>query len=430
MPKLANKHQNIKPFNINDLRGGINLYSPADMLADNEARNLENFEFDVNGDKLMTRGGLSAPFVSFQENIRAVFYDYEMNNYLVFLENRDTYKYIIGDTPLLLGKVSGELRPVCCKFGGKVMIASGDRLQSYDYTNLVTIQGSPLCDDVFERFGRVAVTKTGTDDVFYSAIGDATGWIDDPNDDSTAKETPIGYQDGGDIIGVHPLSTDIIVFKSNGKIFQLAGEPPDGQSVYQVSSDSDFVYRFGVTNLGSELIYMSKQGLRSLSTSTEYGNFQNREFGAKVNGELAKQVFHPIIWKLPRKKQMLIRPFEGGKILVYHYVLGEFTLLSFPNTVVDITESPTEVIMAVGKNLHYWSQSYSTNNAITISKGSVNGFADYYEYLPDQFTTPLTSTATKLLTTTNGNIAKKTDGELVLQIDSNEYRLQGRILEK
>jgi len=367
LARLSNKHQNVRPFNITDLRGGINLYSPADMLADNEARNLENFEFDVNGDRLMTRGGLSAPFVTFSDNIKAVFYDYEMNDYLVFLENKDAYKYIIGNTPLLLGKLSGDLRPVCCKYGGKVIIASGDRLQSYDYTNLTTILESPLCDDVFERFGRLAVTKTGTDDIVYSAIGDITGWTDDPNDDSTAKETPIGYQDGGDIVGVHPLATDIIVFKSNGKIFQLAGEPPDGQSVFQVAKDSDFVYRFGVTNLGSELIYMSKQGLRSLSTSTEYGNFQNREFGAKVNGELAKQVYHPIIWNLPRKKQMLIRPYEGGKILAYHYLLGAFTLLNFPQTIVDIVESPTEVVVASGNSLFYWSQNYSTDNGTAIT---------------------------------------------------------------
>lgn len=367
MALLANKHQNIKPFNVNDLRGGINIYSPADMLADNEARNLENFEFNPNTDQLVTRGGLSAPLFSFQYDIKSVYYDYEMNIYLVFLANKNIYKYVINEQPELLGSLLGSNRPVCCKFGNNVYIASGEKLQQYDYASLTTIEDSPLCDDVFERFGRLAVTKGGTDSVLYSGIGDVTLWTDDPNDDSDGWETQIGYKDGGDIIGVFPLATDIIVFKSNGKIFQLAGEPPD-QTVFEIGKNSDFVYRFGADNLGSELIYMSKQGLRSLSTSQEYGNFQNREFGAKVNGELAKFVYRPVIWNLPRKKQLLIRPDETGtKVLAYHYLIGAFTLLNFPYVVADITESPTEVILAMGNSLYYWSQNYNTDNGTPIT---------------------------------------------------------------
>ena len=128
MALLANKHQNIKPFNVNDLRGGINLYSPADMLADNEARNLENFEFNPNTDQLVTRGGLSAPLFSFQYDIKSVYYDYEMNIYLVFIANKNVYKYVINEQPELLGSLLGSNRPVCCKFGNNVYIASGEKV--------------------------------------------------------------------------------------------------------------------------------------------------------------------------------------------------------------------------------------------------------------------------------------------------------------
>lgn len=343
----------------------MNIYSAANLLAENEARIIENYEFDINGDMLKTRGGLSAPIYTFATNIKGVFFDYEMNVYLVFLINNSVYKYVEGQSPLLLGTLTGSNKPVCCKFGGKVLIASGGDLQYYDYTNLITISASPLCDITFERFGRVAIAKAGTDNIYYSAVGDETDWIDDPNVDSSSKVIEIGYKDGGDIAGIAVLATDIIVFKSNGKIYQLAGEFPDW-SVYQIATDSDFVYRHGVATLGNEIVFMSRQGLKTVSTSTDYGNFNVKDFGFKVNGELKKYVYHPIIWNIKRKKQLLIRPNEDTRILAYHYLMGAFTLLKFPQIVVDIVDTPTGVVLAMGASLYKWSFDYATDNGTPI----------------------------------------------------------------
>lgn len=366
MAQPSKKHKAETPFTVGDLRGGVNMQAVPEVLGENEATILENFEFEPEGGKLVTRGGTSAPIYTFSSNIKRAYYDYEMNIYFVFLENRDIYKYILGQAPLLLGVTLGSLRPSCCKFGGALLIASGNKLQKYDYASLTTLTNSPMCDTVFERFGRVGVTKTGTDDIIYSSIGDASVWMDDPNDDSDGWETPIGYMDGGDILGCYSLATDIIVFKSNGKIFQLAGEPPE-QQVYEIAKDSDFVYNFGIVGLGQELIYMSKRGLRSLSTSKNYGNFSDVEFGAKINSAASSSVFHPLLWNLPRKKQLILRPNEGTQFFVYHYQLNCFTTMTFPQIVVDICESPTELIVAMGASLHYWSQSYGTDNGAEIT---------------------------------------------------------------
>lgn len=365
MAQLSNKHRNVNPFHINDLRGGINLFSPIHLLADNEARNLENWEFNSNTDQLVTRGGLSSPITTFQYSIKSVFYDYEMNVYFIFLDNKNIYKYTLNLELVLIGSLLGNERPVCCKFGGNVYIASGEKLQQYDYTSLTTIEESPLCDNVFSRFGRLVTSKQGSDDIIRSGIGDATNWTEDT--DSDAWITPVGYKDGGDIIGIFPLATDIIVFKSNGKVFQLAGEPPD-ESVFEIAKNSDFVYKHGMCHLGPELIYLSKQGLRTLATTQEYGNYQYRDMGQKVNSELAKWIYHPLVWHITRKKQILIRPDETGKkILAFHYLLGAFTLLDFPEVISDIVESPTDTIIAMGNSLYYWSQDYSTDNGTKIT---------------------------------------------------------------
>lgn len=365
MALKANKHQQVKPFSVGDVRGGINLSSPPNLINDNEVQVLKNFEFGIDGELLRTRGGLSSPLFTFSDKIKSVFYDYEMNSHLVVLENNYLYMYVIGNEPIMSGILLGNNKPVFCKFGGNVYIASGDRLQKFDYSRLTTIS-SPLCDDVFERFGRLAITKAGTDNVMYSAVGDPTGWTDDPNDDSSSKEVEIGYKDGGDICGVLPLSTDIIVFKTNGKIFQLSNEYPDW-GVYNIGKDSDFLYRFGAEHLSNEIIYMSRQGLRSLSTSAEYGNFQSKEFGEKINSELRKSVYNPVIWKLNRKKQIIINPDKGNKLIVYHYLIGAFTTMEFPSTVADIAESPVDVVIAMDNSLYYWSQAYKTDNGIQIT---------------------------------------------------------------
>ena len=366
MALLANKHQNIKLFNINDLRGGINLYSQTDKLAENEAVILENFEFSPNTDQLVTRGGLSAPLFTFQYDIKSVFYDYEMHSYLVFLNNKNIYKYTLNGNPELLGILLGDNRPVCCKFGGKVIIASGDKLQSYDYISLTTIENSPYCDDVFERFGRIAITKAGTDNIMYSAIGDPTSWTDDPNDDSSAKFIEIGYKDDGNIIGVFPLSTDIIVFKDNGKIYQLAGEYPNW-SVFNIGNNADFVSRFASVHVGNELVFISKYGLKTLSTSMEYGNFAVKNMGDKINSDLINNIYNPVIWSLPRKKQIILNPNCGNVLYVYHYLFNAFTTVKFQQPITDIAESSTEVIVAIGNSLYFWSQDYATDNGTAIT---------------------------------------------------------------
>ena len=91
MAQPSTKHKDAKPFNISDLRGGLNLQAMPEVLADNEATLLENFEFEAEGGKLVTRGGLSAAIYTFPSNIRRVYFDYEMNLYIVFLENKDVY---------------------------------------------------------------------------------------------------------------------------------------------------------------------------------------------------------------------------------------------------------------------------------------------------------------------------------------------------
>ncbi len=88
------------------------------------------------------------------------------------------------------------------KWKGLSPIASGDKLQEYNYQTLKTIDTSQVC--VFTRASRVVVAKTGSDLLIYSAVGDVNRWHS--NDASARKDVNIGYGDGGDIVGIARIS--------------------------------------------------------------------------------------------------------------------------------------------------------------------------------------------------------------------------------
>ena len=162
------------------LSGGINVAVPPDQIAENEMVDCENFIYEKDSYRLCGRGGL-AEISTFSDNIRALHYDIDTNQVFAFLENRDCYVLILGDTETqrtYLDKVTGEGKPKCCKFKDKLFVASGEHLQFYDYSAdknwLQTVTDAPVCDNLFYRWGRLMVTMTGSDRITYSAVGDAT----------------------------------------------------------------------------------------------------------------------------------------------------------------------------------------------------------------------------------------------------------------
>ena len=234
MAKKVGKTQRIHTVTLVDLTGGMNIAKSPEFLKENECVNLENLEFDIEGDKLRTRRGIGTPLHTFEAPVTHIYNDYEMNDFFVFLKNKKIYRYEFGKTPVLIGTLNGSAeRPSCTKFGGNVLIASGGKLQKYNYQNLTEIAQSPNADIVFSRSGRVVVSKSGQDLLIYSAIGEEENWTENSNDDSARKDVNVGYKDGGDIVGVAELATDLLVFKSNGMIYTVQNEPSDWNILFQ-----------------------------------------------------------------------------------------------------------------------------------------------------------------------------------------------------
>jgi hypothetical protein len=364
--KLSRKI-NVRNISYLALTGGINNSVSGDLIADNEVQECENLIYDADSKTLTKRGGLSSAQISFDYDILKIFYDYEINIYFVFLVNGDIYKTDLNViNRSYIGKLAGNLPPICCKFGNSVWIASGDKLQFYNYLEKIqTVENSPLCDIVFERCGRLVVALAGDDNLHYSGVGDGEFWEENTDDDSAAVFLEIGYKDGGNIVAVLPLATDIIVLKSNGHVYQVTGEYPSW-GVYLVGRFTDANYRFCAANIGNEIVFVSKRGLRTVFATQDYGNIQTSDIGDRFNSLITKSVHNPTVWHLKRQNSLLIRPAEGSYFIMYNYAVKGATVLTFPYSITDVAESLDGMVVAIGNSLHFWNRQYVNDNGKPI----------------------------------------------------------------
>lgn len=375
---LQRKERNgqLQAIEFSDFTGGINSSVAPQLLAPNEYKQIKNFEFDKN--VLVTRGGLSEALSTYAKDIVAVFYDESTNTFLVTLSDGKVYEENLVDTPTLAGELTGNAKPHFCRFDGKIFIASGGKLQYFSYVShdLTTIAASKLCDFVFERFGRLVVTHSGDDNLYYSAVGDPyeTGWTENTNNDSSAKFIEVGYKDDGDILSVMPISGDIAIFKTNGRIYSLSGEFPTW-TIQMIGDQSDVITSDGISNLGSTIAFMTTSGLKSLEAVQVYGNFNvNTEFARKFNKSLVSgTVYSPRLFNIPRKRQLLIQPDtssddDSKKIYCFQYDIGACVYFEFNVPITDMVDTKDDVIIASGKKLYRWSREYSTDSGTSISQ--------------------------------------------------------------
>ena len=368
------REQQMTAYNFSDFSGGMNTAQPPEQIADNEAELIMNYEYDYN--RLRTRGGTSAPLVSVDDSIKSFYYDAATEAYLLFGAGTDKVKgniYLayIGEPATLVGQLTGNERPVCCKFDGCIYIASGDKLQYYDYEQLFTVESSKLCDNVFERLGRLVTTHRGDDNLYYSATGDAKSkdaWTDNSNDDSSSKWLEVGYKDDGDIITCKPMANDLLVFKTNGRIYSVSGEYP----AWNVSQVGEKSYAEDIQKsieiVGDSVAFITRNGIRSVDTVQTYGNFTMNEIGYKFNKSLTANISNPMCWNAVSKRQLIIRPSSSNKklLFIYQYNMMAGYELEFPFDIDDMAETSNGIIILSGNALYRWSFEYSTDNGQPI----------------------------------------------------------------
>lgn len=354
MRRIA-KH-NATVLSFADFSGGINVMTTGDLIAQNEMQECQNFWFLGNQRSLQPRGGLFAVGSADTELVSA-YYDNDSNTLLVFDTKGGVYHASSdGKNVNKVGSLTGKQRPVCAKFQDMIWIASGGKLQFYDYTShtISTVLNGPTCDMVFQRFARLCVSMSGTDRITYSATGDGTDWTEDSNDLSKSQWIDVGYGDSGDIIAVAPLATDLMIIKNNGMIYQLTGDADvSSWAVYRIASETDAVGRQAAVPIGNDVIFVSRGGLKTLSTTMDYGNIATAEIGQKFNLLVTQSQYDPQAVHLRRRKLLLVRPTEDRSYwLAYNYAVGAATTLHFSVPVHDIVETQDRVLVVAGVFLY------------------------------------------------------------------------------
>lgn len=365
MAKLVSKHANQQNLLMTDFSGGLNLLKAGELIGSTEVQLAENFEMDYVSGAIKTTSGFASVYDA------GIIIDtvFPVNdNTFLFTSNRDVY-FTDFVTKTHIGTLTGFVRPVYCWFGDDIIIASGGKLQRFFNNELTTITTSRDADFVFVRFGRVVITKRGTDELTYSSIGDcvsAQAWIQNPNDDSTSKYIQIGYKDAGDIVAVVPLMQDLIVFKSNHKIFRVQGHFPDW-SVSEVSSNgfcSSFASAIQVQN---DVFFLGVRGFCSLSSVVEYGDFQQVDIGVNVNHFLQYNLEPSAkIWYLPLKKQVWILPQQTGTIFIYSLISKSFTTRKMVDPPNDVFYFNNDVFIARGNKILQMRDDIATDDGTLI----------------------------------------------------------------
>ena len=367
--RRMNKHS-VRNINFIGLTGGVNVSQAPEQINNTEMQVAQNFIYALDSKRLTGRGGLGKVY-TMGVTIREMFYDVDTNILILFTGDYKAYRYILGQEPIYIGDLSGSSLPMCAKFMDKIWIASGGKLQYYDYTadgQLVTVDNSPTCNIVFQRFSRIAVSMNGTEGFYLSAVGDGTGWEENTNREDQSQWLEVGYGDSGTIIAIVPLATDIIFIKSNGKIYQLAGDAdPTNWTVTEVASDTDPAGIKCAVNIGNSVIYLSIRGLKTLAAVMEYGNIATADIGDRFNSLITKNMYNPKFFHLKRHSMLLIRPTSDYTYFVaYNYLLGSATTLRFNVPVYSVCETTDDIIVTSEGTIYRWDDVFTDDDGAPI----------------------------------------------------------------
>lgn len=103
-------------------------------------------------------------------------------------------------------------------FNNHLVIGNGmDRPMVFDNTSLTLLQDADAPVSGFLEVHKNRVFMATTSTLYWSAVNDETVW-------SALSISPIYPEDNGNIVGIRSFSNSLIVFKDNGRIYQVYGE--------------------------------------------------------------------------------------------------------------------------------------------------------------------------------------------------------------
>jgi hypothetical protein len=275
--RISSEHANQQTVRFSDFSGGLNTTDAPESIAENELSRSINVEI-YNG-QLKTVAGDRAVYKSSDISFNNIIYDAIESKML--LTDTDRNVYLLEDGTLTSkGTLTGKSEVQYAAWEDGVLIASGGKLQYYHGGMLETIANAPdVCRGAFIKQGRV---WTFYDDVLKcSAIGDETAWTNDSNDSSSSQWLQVGYKDGGKIVGVCSLSSDILIFKDNHHAYHLAGAFPNW-TLSEIGRQIDCKSYHACVALGNSTLALGRAKMQAVSVTDDYGDMMARDISQKI----------------------------------------------------------------------------------------------------------------------------------------------------
>lgn len=338
--RLGNKHQN--PFQIifSDFSGGLNTSASIDGIADNQLAIAVNVEVDHATGKLRTVAGTRV--ISEIANIFAAMYDAINKILLVVKTDKTIYTFDLENKVISgeLGKLSGDLYPISTSWEDGLLIASGGKLQYYNGKKLITIENSPTATSVFVRAGRILVSDDTS--IHYSSVGDEETWLSDTNDESSGIFVEAGYKDGGKLLTMINLSSDVLMIKNNRRVYRLMGEFPNWQMT-EVSRNVDVSGRLGVCSVADSVFLLGRNNVYNVQTTNAYGDMTPQSVASLIPREIQNLPDGALLRYIPPLSQ--IWAISGDIALVFDQVTNSWYKRQFNSKVVDIITVANDVLI-------------------------------------------------------------------------------------
>lgn len=294
MAKLDDEHRGaVTTVEYKDFSGGLNTTTTPEQIAPNELAKAINVEMDSTSGCLKTVAGTD--IILQKQQAKGVAFTYLMydsigKNLLVVDSDRKVCATPLNGTMQLteVGSIDGLGSIEYTAWEDGIVITSGGKLQYYHNGTLETIndEGAPTnCHSPFIKNGRIYLGIG--DELHASAIGDEHSWITDSNDASSAQWLQIGYKDGGNIVGLGSLSSDMVIFKDNHRAYHLAGAYPNW-SLNEIGRQIDCKGFNSCVSLADQVLALGQDSLQTIRTTDQYGDMRSANVSAKVQKDIAQ----------------------------------------------------------------------------------------------------------------------------------------------
>ena len=338
--KLSTKHTNQQQIVRADFSGGLNTSSTTDSIAENQLANAVNVEIDSATGRLKTVAG-TIDLLAFP-NIFAAVYDEINRKLLLVTGDKKIYAadLVEGEISDELGELSGDLYPTSTRWEDGVLIAAGGKLQYFNGTELRTID-SPTAVNVYVRAGRVVIADDGNT-LHYSGVGDEENWTEDTNDDSSAKFLEVGYKDGGKILSMINLSSDVLIAKDNRMLYRVSGEFPNW-TLSEISRNVEARSRLGICAIADSVFVIGRNEMQTIQTTNAYGDMKPADVSSLIKAEVQTLPANAMLRYLPPLNQ--IWAIAGETVLMFDLVTRSWFKRLFNSPVLDAIPVGNEVLI-------------------------------------------------------------------------------------